>query len=167
MTRSAPSAEGLTEQWPGASCTQECLWDLAVVDAQRLQPGASPPQKKFMKQCSSSTSGIIENHSTHLAPGFTPKDFVPAPVTVAILWGLLGPGGLIASTKCPSSSGTASPCVAREPPRPHSAPGDSPFPPEHRQVGSCGAAAFAFPLFTVLMAFKPSPFSFLFSPFLV
>uniref|UniRef100_A0ABI7ZSC5 Parkin coregulated n=1 Tax=Felis catus TaxID=9685 RepID=A0ABI7ZSC5_FELCA len=38
------------------------------------------------------------------------------------------------STKCPSSSGTASPRVARAPPGPHSAPGDSPFPPEHRQV---------------------------------
>ena len=65
------------------------------------------------------------------------------------------------STKCPSSSGTAFPRVAREPPGPHSAPGDSPFPPEHCQVGSCRVAAFALPLFTVLMEFKPSPFSFL------
>ena len=63
------------------------------------------------------------------------------------------------STKCPSSSGTAFPHVAREPPGPHSAPGDSPFPPEHRQVWSCGVAAFALPLFTVLMEFEPSPFS--------
>ena len=65
------------------------------------------------------------------------------------------------STKCPSSSGTAFPCVAREPPGPHSVPGDSPFPPEHRQVWSCRVAAFALPLFTVLMEFKPSPFCFL------
>ena len=121
---------------------------------------SAPPQQKFTTQCSSSTSGIIENHSTHLAPGFTPKDFVPAPVNVAILWGLLGPSGLTASTKCLSSSGTASPCVAREPPRPHSGPGDSPFPPEHHQVSSCGVSDFALPLFTVLMEFKPSPFSF-------
>ena len=63
------------------------------------------------------------------------------------------------STKCPSSSGTAFSHVAREPPRPHSAPGDSPFPPYHRQVWSCGVAAFVLPLFTVLMEFKPSPFS--------
>ena len=63
------------------------------------------------------------------------------------------------STKCPSSSGTAFPHVAREPPGPHSAPGDSPFPPEHRQVWSCGVAAFALPLLTVLMEFEPSPFS--------
>ena len=65
------------------------------------------------------------------------------------------------STKRPSSSRTAFPRVAREPPRPDSAPGDSPFPPEHRQVGSCGVAAFALPLFTVLTEFKHSPFSFL------
>ena len=69
------------------------------------------------------------------------------------------------STKCPSSSGTAFPRVTRDPPGPHSVPGDSPFPPEHRQVLSCGVAAFALPLFTVLMEFKPSPFSFLLSPF--
>ena len=37
----------------------------------------------------------------------------------------------------------------------------SPFPPEHHQVWSCGVAAFALPLFTVFMEFKPSPCSFL------
>ena len=51
-----------------------------------------------------------------------------------------------------------SPCGLRTS-RIHSPPGDSPFPPEHRQVGSCGVAAFALPLFTVLMELKPSPFS--------
>ena len=66
-----------------------------------------------------------------------------------------------ASTKCPSSSGTTFPCVAEEPPGPQSAPGDSPFPPEHHQVLSCGVADSALPLFTVLMEFKPFPFSFL------
>ena len=156
-----PSAEGLTEQRPGAGRTQEHLRDCAAADAQRLQPGASPAQKKFTRYCSSSISGIMENHNTHLAPGFTPNDLVPAPVNVAVLWGLLGPGGLTASTKCPSSSGTASSRVAREPPRPHSAPGDSPFPPEHCQVSSCGVSDSVLPLFTVLMEFKPSPFSFL------
>ena len=63
------------------------------------------------------------------------------------------------STKYPSSRGTAFPRVAQEPPGAYSAPGDSPFPPEHCQVCSCGVAAFALPLFTVLMEFKPSPFS--------
>ena len=43
----------------------------------RLRPGASPPQKKFARWCSSSVSGIMENHHTHLAPGFTLKDLVP------------------------------------------------------------------------------------------
>ncbi|VFV44208.1 Hypothetical predicted protein [Lynx pardinus] len=59
----------------------------------RLQPGASPSQKKFTRQCSSSVSGIMENHNTHLAPGFTLNDLVLAPVNVAVFWGLLGPGG--------------------------------------------------------------------------
>ena len=44
-----PSAEGLTEQWPNASCTQESLWDRAAADAWRLRPGASLPQKKFSR----------------------------------------------------------------------------------------------------------------------
>ena len=64
------------------------------------------------------------------------------------------------STKGPSSSGTAFPRVAQEPPGPHSVHGDSPFPRAHRQVPSCGVAAFALPLFTVLIEFKLSPFSF-------
>ena len=42
-----PSVEGLTEQWPNAGHTQECSRDRAASDAQRLRPGASPPQKKF------------------------------------------------------------------------------------------------------------------------
>ena len=109
----------------------------------------------------------MENHNTYLAPGFTLNDLVPAPVNVAVLWGVLGPGCLTASTKCPSSSGTTSPLVAGEPPGPHSAPGDSPFPPEHHQVSSCGVADSAtLPLFMVLMEFEPSPLSFLLSPFL-
>ena len=126
-----------------------------------------PPQKKFTRQCSSSVSGIMENHNTHLALAFTLNDLAPAPA----MW---PPSGIFwdqvastVSTKCPSSSGTTFPCVVREPPGLHSIPGDSPFPLEHRQVSSCGVAAFALPLFTVLMEFKPSPFSFLPSPFLV
>ena len=65
------------------------------------------------------------------------------------------------STKCPFSSGTAFPHVAQEPPGHHSVPGDSPFPPEHRQVSSCGVADFVLPLFTDLIEFKQFPFSFL------
>ena len=110
VTHSAPLQEGLIEQWPNVGCTQEHLLDAA--GAPRLWPHDSLPQKKFVRQCSSSTSGIMENHSAHLAPGFTPNDLVPASANVAILWGLRGPGGLTASTKCPSISGTASPYVA-------------------------------------------------------
>ena len=95
---SAPLWEGLTkqwpnEQWPNVGCTQECLLDPAAAGAPRLQPGASPPQKKFARQCSSSISGIMENHTTYLAPGFTLNNLIPAPTNVAVFWGLLGPGG--------------------------------------------------------------------------
>ena len=102
----------------------------------------------------------MENHNTHLERGFTLNDLVPTPANVGVLWVCWDQGSSIVSTKCPYSSGTAFPHVAREPPGPHSVPEDLPFPPEHCQVWSWGAAASALPLFTVLMEFKPSPFSF-------
>ena len=151
MTHSALLQEGFTEQWlneqwPNVGCTQERLLDPAAAGALRPRPGLSLPQKKFMRQCSSSISGIMENHNIHLAPGLTLNDLAPAPA----MW---PPSGIFwdqvastVSTKCPSSSGTTFPCVAREPPGPHSVPGDSLFPPEHRQVSSCGVAAFCAPL---------------------
>ena len=76
-----PSAEGLTKQWlneqrPNIGCAQECLLDPAVARALRLRPGASLSPKKFTRQCSSSISGIMENHNTHLAPVFTLNDLV-------------------------------------------------------------------------------------------
>ena len=84
----APLREGLTEQWPNEhlpniGCTQERLLDPVVAGAPRPWPGASLPQKKFARQCSSSVSGIMENHNTHLAPGFTLNNLAPAPVNVA------------------------------------------------------------------------------------
>ena len=98
LTRSAPLQEGLTEQWPNEQwpnigCTQVLPLDPAAVGAPRLRPGASPSQRKFTRQCSSSVSGIMENHNTRLAPGFTLNDLVPAPGNMAVLQGLLGPGG--------------------------------------------------------------------------
>ena len=98
MTHSAPLREGLTEhwpneQWPNVGCTQEHLLDPAAARALRLQPGASPPQKKFTRQCSSSVSGIMENQKPHLAPGFTLNNLAPVPANVAAFQGLLGPGG--------------------------------------------------------------------------
>ena len=91
-----PPAEGLSEPWPGARGTQEHSWDPAAAEAQRLWPGASPPQKKVMRSCSSGFSGMMENHNTHLAPGFTPGDLVPAPANVVVLeplpeWGATQP----------------------------------------------------------------------------
>ena len=93
MTRSAPLREGLTEQWPNVGCTQELPLDPAIASAPRLRPGASLPPKKIARQCSLSVSGTMENRNTHLAPGFTLNDPVPAPANVAAFRGLLGPGG--------------------------------------------------------------------------
>ena len=80
-----PSADSLTKQWPGAGHTQECLQDRAAANAQRLWPGASPPQKKFVRQYSSSASGTMENHNTRMVPGFTLIVLVPEPVNVVVL----------------------------------------------------------------------------------
>ena len=45
-----PLREGLNEQWPNASCTQERLQDpAAAAGAPRLRPGASLPQKKLAR----------------------------------------------------------------------------------------------------------------------
>ena len=49
LTCSAPLWEGLTEQWPNVSCTQERLLDPAAAGTPRLWPGASPPQEKFAR----------------------------------------------------------------------------------------------------------------------
>ena len=139
-THSAPLWEGLTEQRPNASCTQERLLDPAASGALRLRPGASTPQKKFGRQCSNSVSGIMENHNTHLAPGFTLNDLDPVPANVAIFWGLLGPGGFNSLYQISFQQRNCfSPCGQRTPGH-HSVPGDSPFPPEHHQVSSCGVA---------------------------
>ena len=100
------------------------------------------------------------NHNTYLAQGFTLNDLVPAPANVAVFWGLLGPGDLNSLYQMSFQQWNRFPRVAQEPPGPDSAPGDSPFPPGHQsQVLSCRVAAFALPSFTVLMEFKPSPFS--------
>ena len=155
MTCSAPLREGLTERWPGARCTQERLL-AAAADAQILQPGASLPQRKFARLCSSGVSGIMENHNTHLAPGSARSDLVPAPGCSPRSTGTLPLGD-------PHSLYQ----LSREPPLPFSlktpgllsVPGDSPFPPELRQVWCCRVSASELPLFIVLMQFKPSPFS--------
>ena len=76
LTCSAPLQEGLNKQWPNEQwlnigCTQVRPLDPIVAGAPRVQPGASLSQKMFARQCNLSFSGIMENHNTHLAPGFT------------------------------------------------------------------------------------------------
>ncbi|VFV30464.1 Hypothetical predicted protein, partial [Lynx pardinus] len=116
----------------GAGRTQESSRDRAAAAAQKLQP----PQKKSTRSCSSSASGILENHNTHLAPGFTPSGLVPAPAGVVVLRGPLTPlpvGG--AAPPLPNVLPAGEPPLPRGPKTPglDSAPGDSSFPPEHRQ----------------------------------
>ena len=53
--------------------------------------GASTPQKKFSQSCSGIVSGIVENHNTHLVPGFPLNILVPTPVDVVVLRGTLSP----------------------------------------------------------------------------
>ena len=161
LTWSAPLREGLTEQWPNVGCTQERLPDPAAAGAPRLWPGASCPRKSSQDSVAALSQGLwkITTHAWHQAPPlmtlFQHQRMWPFS---GVCWDRVAS---TVSTECPSSSGTAFPRVAREPPGPHSAPGDSPFPPEHCQVLSCGVAAFVLSLFIVLMEFKPSPFFFL------
>ena len=61
-------------------------------------------QQQFFRDCGKS------QHTSGTRPHF-PHELDPAPANVVAFWGLLGPGGLTASTKCPSSSGTASPML--------------------------------------------------------
>ena len=114
MTSSdALGGRGFTEQRLGASRTQEHSQDCAAADPQRLWLGASLPQKKFTRLCSSSISGIMESYNTHLAPGFT----LTTLFQYQQMWLFSGVclGGCTVSTKCPSSRGAASPHVAQRP----------------------------------------------------
>ena len=129
---------------------QEHLRDCAAADAQRLWLGASLSQQKFTQSCSSSILGIVENHNTHLVPGFTLSDFVPAPGNVVALWGPLGPlpvGGLHSLYHISSQQGNCLSPHGLRTPGLHSVPGDSPFSREHHQVSSCGASDSVLPLF--------------------
>ena len=166
MTRSAPlwrvsPSNGRMSNGRMSAAPRNALLDPAAAGAPRLRPGASCPRKSSRDSVAAPSQGLwkITTHAWQRASSSTTL------FQHQRLWPFSGVcRDQVASTvsaKCPSSSGTAFPRVAREPPGPHSAPGDSPFPPEHRQVSSCGVAAFALPLFTVLMEFRPSPFCFL------
>ena len=125
--------------------------------AARCQPA---PEKSSRDSVVGSVSGIMENHTTHLAPGFTLNDLVPAPAIV-VFWGLLGPGGFNSLHQMSFQQWNRfSPCGLGTSRTPLSSWGFA-LPTRALPVLSCGVADFALPLFTVLMEFKPSPFSFL------
>ena len=132
-------------------------WTLLLLVPRNCSQVPARPQN-IVRQCSLSVSGNMDNYNTHLAPGFTFNNLAPAPANVAAFQGLLGPGGFNSLYQMSFQKWNRfSPCGLRTSRTPLSLL----FPPEHRQVWSCGVAAFALPLFTVLMEFKPSPFSFL------
>ena len=94
----------------------------------------------------------MENYNTHLAPGFTLNDLAPAPVNVAAFRGLLGSGGFNSLYQMSFQHWNRfSPYGLRTSWTPCRSWGFS-FPTR-------APPAFALPLFTVLMEFKPSPFS--------
>ena len=156
LTCSTPLWEGLTKQWPNehwpnVGCTQERLLDPAVAGAPRLQPAASLPQKSLQDSVAAVFQGLweITTYIWHqVSPLMTLFQHQQMWPPSGVCWDQVASTD---STKCPSSSGTTFPHVAQEPSGPHSASGDSPFPPEHHQVSSCGVAAFALPLFRVCL----------------
>ena len=161
LTCSIPLLDCLTEQWRNVGCTREYPLDPAVAGTPRLQPAVSPLQKEIVRECSLSVSGTMENYNTRLAPAFTLNKLALAPVNVAACRGLLGPGGFNSLYQMSLQQWNRfAVCGLRTSPTPLCSWGFA-FPTRHCQVLSCGVGAFALPLFTVLMEFKPSPLSFL------
>ena len=80
-------------------------------------------------------------------------------------WKLCLWGGLTASTKCPLSRGTASACVAQRPLEPCCVLlGIRPSHQSSARYQAAESQTLCSPVYRVLMVFKPSPFSFVFSP---
>ena len=102
----------------------------------------------------------MENHNTHLAPGFTLNDLVPAPANAAILWGLLGPGCLKPLPNVLPAVERLLPVWPEKLPDPTLLLGIC---PSHQSTTRYGAVPFQplRSLFLVLVEFKPSPFFFL------
>ena len=140
------------EQWPNGGCAQERLPDPAGAGAPRLRPGVSPPQKSSRDSVAAAFQGLW-------APGFTLNDLVPAPANVAAFRGLLRPGGLNSLYQMSFRQWNRfSRCGLRTSRTPLCSWGFA-LPTRAPPGMSCGVAAFALPWFTVLMEFKPSPFS--------
>ena len=106
----------------------------------------------------------MANHHTHLAPGFTPNDLVSAPANVVVLPCPLGFclwGRHTASTRCPPSMGTASPCVSRRPLDFILSWGFSLLTRALPGIELQSLRLCAPPVYRILMEFKLSPFSLL------
>ena len=108
-------------------------------------PGASLPQKRSCRG-----SEVMVNHNTQQALGFTAPWCLCSSTSNGgcslVHWDLCLWGGRMASTKCPLRRGNLfSLCGPRTPRTSLPAPGDSPFPPEHPQVLSCGISDSALP----------------------
>ena len=164
MTRPAPLWEGLTKQWLGAGRTQERSQDCAAADAQRLRPGASPPLHNCVAAVFQGLWKVTTDVWHQASPLMTLFQHQQMWWFSGVCWDWVAteplPNAfpaveLLLPCNSPESPGR----FARGSPRPHSAPGDLPFPPEHRQVSSCRVSDSVIPVYKVLMEFKPSPFS--------
>ena len=149
MTHSAPLWEGLTKQWPNngrmSATPRNAYWTLMLPEPQDCGQVSACPRKSSQDSIAAAFLGLwkITTHIWHqtspLTTLFQHQQMWPPS---RVCWGQVAS---TVSTKCPSSSGTTFCCVVREPPGPHCAPGDLPFPPEHHQVSSCGVVALCSP----------------------
>ena len=149
-----------------ASCIQERSQDCAAADAQRLRPGASPPLHNCVAAVFQGLWKVTTDVWHQASPLMTLFQHQQMWWFSGVCWDWVAteplPNAfpaveLLLPCNSPESPGR----FARGSPRPHSAPGDLPFPPEHRQVSSCRVSDSVIPVYKVLMEFKPSSFSFL------
>ena len=107
-----PSAEGLTEQWPGAGGTQERLWDVLLPMPRDCGRVPAHPRKSSRDSVAAAFQGLwkITAHICHQAsPLTTLFQHQRMWLFSVVCWGQVAS---IVSTKYPSSSGTTSPRVA-------------------------------------------------------
>ena len=158
-----PSAEGLTEQWPGASRTRNVCRTVLLPMPRDCGWLPAHPRKSSRDHVAATFQGLwkITTRIWHQAlPLMTLFQHQQMWLFSQVHWGLAfgGPtqplSGVLLGGEPPLPMWSEEPGL-------HSAPGDSLFPPEHCHVLSCRVSDSVLPLFIVLMEFKPSPFSFL------
>ena len=122
MTHTDLPEDGLTEQWPGASHTQEHSWDCATSNAQRKWLGASCPRQSPRDCVAAAFQGLPEPQhtwrtSTHIWLQAFPLTSLFQHQQMwffsRVCWDICLWGSCTASFKCPPNRGTASPCVAQ------------------------------------------------------